>query len=188
MNKTILSLCLFAAAGSTAARAQLLDLSHLDRLADKTDQVVNVKLDEGLIRLASSFLKGGGSELEDVRKILPGIRGIYVRSFEFQEDGVYSQADVDKIDQQLKGWSTVLEVREGKKKEYTKIMMKSGASDGGGLVLVNAAPRELTVVNISGTLTAEQLEKLGGHLGIPEIDVKSKKSKTDKPDKKDDEE
>jgi hypothetical protein len=101
---------------------------------------------------------------------------------------VYSQSDVDKIDQQLKGWSTVLEVREGKKKEYTKIMMKTGANEVGGLVLVNAAPRELTVVNIAGTLTAEQLEKLGGHLGIPEIDVKSKKSKADKPDKKDDDE
>lgn len=185
MNRTILSLCLFAA-GGVLARAQMLDLSHLDRLAEKTDQVVNVKLDEGLIRLASSFLKGGGQELDDVRKILPGIRGIYVRSFEFQQDGVYSQADVDKIDQQLKGWSTVLEVREGKKKEYTRIMMKTGANEVGGLVLVNAAPRELTVVNIAGTLTAEQLEKLGGHLGIPEIDVKSKKSKADKPDKKKD--
>jgi hypothetical protein len=171
MKRTILYL-LLAVAAATACPAQMLDLKHLDRLADKTDQVVNITLDEGLIRLAASFLKSNDPDLAEIRKILPGIRGIYVRSFEFDTEGVYSQGDVDKITDQLKGWSTVVEVREGRKRETTKVMIKMNDRATGGLVLLNSGPRELTVVNIAGTVTVEQLEKLGGHLGIPEIDIK----------------
>ncbi|BDC51811.1 hypothetical protein F183_A41260 [Bryobacterales bacterium F-183] len=170
--KTGIVLCIAAAAASLSLTAQTLDLTHLDRLSSKTDQVVNISLDESLIRLAGAFLKGGGKEVEEVRNILPGIRGITVRSYEFDADNIYSKADVDKIEQQLKGWSTVVEVREGKKQETTRIMIKPGNREVGGLVVLSAAPRSLTVVNIAGTLSAEQLEKLSGHLGIPEIDVK----------------
>lgn len=170
--KTVL---LFAAAAlSLTLSAQTLDLTHLDRLSSKTDHVVNISLDEGLIRLAGAFLKGGGKEVEEVRNILPGIRGINVRSYEFDSDNLYSKADVDRIEQQLKGWSTVVEVREGKKQEVTRIMIKPGNREVGGLVVLSAAPRSLTIVNIAGTLSAAQLEKLGGHLGIPEIDINKK--------------
>ena len=162
--------------------AQSVDLRHLDRLAEKTGEVVNVTLDENLIRLAASFLRGAGPELAEVRKILPGLKGIYVRSFTFESDNVYSPADVEKIEQQLKGWSTVVEVKSGRKRETSKVMMKLGT----GIVVLNCAPRELTVVNIEGSITVEQLEKLGGHLGIPEVDLK--KDKAASKDKKDEEE
>ncbi len=180
-------LYLFLAACCSGGYAQMLDLKHLDRLSEKTDQVVNITLDEGLIRLAGSFLKGGDKDLDDVRKILPGIRGIYVRSYEFEKDGAYDQGDLDQIDRQLTGWSKVLEVREGRKKEYTKILIKAGSREVGGIVMISAGPRELTVVNIAGMLTAEQLEKLGGHLGIPEIDIKTKKNSSGSGKKDDDE-
>lgn len=157
---------------SVALSAQSLDLRHLDRLADKSGEVVNVTLDEGLIRLAGSFLKGGGDDLREVRSILPGLKGIVVRSYNFDADNVYTAADVEKVEQQLKGWSTIVESRNARKREASKVMMKPGQ----GIVVLNYGPRELTVVNVEGTITAEQLEKLGGHLGIPEVDVKKGKS------------
>lgn len=164
MNK--MALTLFAAAATTLS-AETLDLRHLDRLAEKASgDVVNVTLDENLIRLAAMFLKG--PDLAEVRKILPGLKGIYVRSFNFESENSYTQADVEKIEQQLKGWTTVVEVKKGRQREMSKVMMKIGS----GIVVLNSSPRELTVVNIEGTITVEQLEKLGGHLGIPEIDMK----------------
>lgn len=172
--KTGIALLTAAVAACLPLSAQTLDLSHLDRLSSKTDHVVNISLDEGLIRLAGAFLKGGGKEVDEVRNILPGIRSINVRSYEFDADNLYSKADVDKVEQQLKGWSTVVEVREGKKQETTRIMIKPGNREVGGIVVLTAAPRSLTIVNIAGTLTAAQLEKLGGHLGIPEIEVDKK--------------
>lgn len=165
----ILSMILCA---GVAFAGQSLDLRHLDRLADKSGEVVNVTLDEGLIRLAASFLKGGGDDLREIRNILPGLKGIFVRSYNFDADNVYSAADVEKVEQQLKGWSTIVESRNGRKRESSKVMLKPGQ----GIVVLNYSPRELTVVNVEGTITVEQLEKLGGHLGIPEVDVKKGKS------------
>jgi hypothetical protein len=167
----LLAVC-FACLGS-ALSAQSLDLRHLDRLAEKSGEVVNVTLDEGLIRLASSFLKGGGDDLREIRNILPGLKGIYVRSYNFESDNVYSAADVEKIEQQLKGWSTIVETRKARSRESSKVMIKQG----GGIVVLNYGPRELTVVNVEGTITVDQLERLGGHLGIPEIDVQKEKSR-----------
>jgi hypothetical protein len=171
---------------ASSLMAQALDLSHLDRLAEKSGEVTNVTLDENLIKLASSFLKGGGSELDEVRKILPGIRGIYVRSFEFDREGVYSKADVDRIDQQLKGWVKIVESKKARDREQTRILMKPGNSNGeaAGFVILTTSPKELTVVNIAGRLTAEQLEKLGGQLGIPEMPS----TKKDQPSPRKDEE
>lgn len=188
MKNKILYLWLLLVAGGAASQAQMLDLKHLDRLSDKTDQVVNITLDEGLIRLAASFLKGDDPNLLEIRKILPGIRGIYVRSFEFDADGIYNKSDVDKIEEQLKGWNTVIEVREGHKKETTKVMIKTNSREAGGLVVLSTSPRELTVVNIAGVLTLEQLEKLGGHLGIPEIDIKKRSDSGSSKKKNEDEE
>ena len=161
---------------SIALSAQSLDLRHLDRLAEKTGEVVNVTLDEGLIRLAAAFLKGGGDDLREVRSILPGLKGIYVRSYNFETANAYSAADVEKVEQQLKGWSTIVEVRSGRKGEHSKVMLKPGQ----GIVVLNYGPRELTVVNVEGSITVEQLQKLGGHLGIPEVDLKKGKSSKSK--------
>jgi hypothetical protein len=168
----ILSLAAIGASG------QGLDLKHLDRLADKTDESVNITLDEGLIRLGSSFFPQSDPELRE-------LKGIYVRSFQFQREGEYTTADVDRIYQQLKTpvWSQVVEIKERGGKERKTIFIKSDAGKLGGLVLVNTAPSELTVISIEGSITPEQLEKLGGRLGIPEIQIKRNSNK-----KNDDEE
>ena len=37
--------------------------------------------------------------------------------------------------------------------------------------VINAEPRELTIVYISGSIGAQDLEKLNGRLGIPDLDA-----------------
>ena len=52
-------------------------------------------------------------------------------------------------------------------------------------------PKELTIINIVGSIRPEDLRDLGGHMGIPRIDIgagKPDKDKSDKKDKKDKEE
>jgi hypothetical protein len=46
----------------------------------------------------------------------------------------------------------------------------------GGIVVIDAEPLELTIVNISGTLDPERLADLGGEFGIPRFE----KSRTHK--------
>jgi hypothetical protein len=41
----------------------------------------------------------------------------------------------------------------------------------GGLVILAAEPKELTVVDIVGSISLEDLSALGGHFGIPDVEV-----------------
>ena len=51
-------------------------------------------------------------------------------------------------------------------------------------MVIVTEPKELTVVNIIGSIRPEDIRDLGGHMGIPKIDLGT--SKNDKKDKKDD--
>ena len=41
-----------------------------------------------------------------------------------------------------------------------------------GLVILAAEPKELTVVDIVGPIDLDMLSELGGHMGIPPVEVK----------------
>jgi len=164
---------------------QGLDLKFLDRLADKTDEVVTVTLDEGLLRMGAGLL-GASKDASDIRGVIAGIKSITVRSFKFEKDGEYAKSDLDSIYGQLKGWSQVVESRE--KTERTGVwLLRPSDKKLGGIVIVTHAPKELTVVSIVGDIDMEKLSKLSGNLGIPDIDVKVTSPKKDAPAKKDDE-
>lgn len=165
---------------------QGLDLKFLDRLADKTDEVVTVTLDESLLRMGASLL-GGSKDAADVRGVITGIKSITVRSFKFEKEGEYGKSDLDSIYGQLKGWSQVVEARE--KGERTGVwLLRPSDKKLGGVVIVAHSPKELTVVSIIGDVDMEKLGKLSGNFGIPEIDVKSGGPKKDGAPKKEEDE
>jgi hypothetical protein len=164
--------------------AQGLDLKFLDYLANKTDESVTVTLDENLMRLGAAFL-GGDSEAKDLRGVVNGLKSITVRSFKFEKEGEYTQADIDKVYAQLKGWSQIVDARD--KKERSGVwLLQSSPKTYGGLAVVTHSPRELTVVSIVGNVNVDTIEKLSGHFGIPE--VKDPKKSPTTPPKKDEEE
>jgi hypothetical protein len=41
----------------------------------------------------------------------------------------------------------------------------------GGLAIISAEPRQLTLVNIIGPIDLEKLSQLQGQLGIPKLDI-----------------
>jgi hypothetical protein len=54
----------------------------------------------------------------------------------------------------------------------------------GGLAIISAEPKEVSVVFIAGVLNMSDVGKLGGNLGIPDITIThgGKKSETQKKD------
>jgi hypothetical protein len=51
------------------------------------------------------------------------------------------------------------------------VYFKNGGNGNlGGIVVIAAEPRELTIVNIIGTLDPEKLADLGGEFGIPRLE------------------
>jgi|SRR5687767_505483 len=150
----------------------------LDHLATKASQTVDVNIDERLIRMASRLLSEKNADEKDVKQLIAGIKGIYVRSFQFENDGQYSPADVESIRSQLRGpsWTKMVNVTSKKDGSLEVYILLQGEQIG-GLAVISSDDREFTVVNIVGPVDIDKLSKLEGQLGVPELGIESTKPK-----------
>jgi hypothetical protein len=124
-----------------------------------------------LLRLA---LKLSASDEQDpVRELLAQIRGVQVRSYEFKTDHAYSQEDVDRVRKQLAtpAWSQVVKIRSPKDQEQVDVYICLEAGKPKGLAIISAERRELTIVNIVGSIDIEQLVRVQDQLGIPKFSL-----------------
>ncbi|MGA2589683.1 MAG: DUF4252 domain-containing protein, partial [Bryobacteraceae bacterium] len=106
--------------------------------------------------------------------LLAGLDRIYVRSFEFATEGDYSPADVEAVRSQIQSppWSRLVGVRSKRHGDNVDVYFKdAGNGQLGGIVVIAAEPRELTIVNILGTLDLDRLADLGGDFGIPRLEL-----------------
>jgi hypothetical protein len=164
-----------------AGYGQALDLKHLNRLTDKASETADVTLDGSLLKLAAKFLSADDPDQAKIKKLVAELKGIYVKTFEFEKEGEYSESDITSIRKQLEtGWSRIVSVQSKKEGENAEIYLKTGSADGGVAILC-AGAKELTVVNIVGKIDLDQLSELGGNMGVPKIDIEKTK-----PPKKDD--
>ena len=150
----------------------------LDKLAERAKESVDVTLDQSMLSLAGGFLSKDDPDEAQVKKLIGKLKGIYVRSFEFDKEGQYSQADVQALRAQLKGpnWSRIVGVKNVKG-ENTEVYILKNGDQIGGIVVLDAEPKELTIVHIDGSISPEELSKLSGHMGIPELGKEKKKAK-----------
>jgi hypothetical protein len=156
-----------------------LDMRNLEPLAKKASEVVDVNLDGPLLKLASKFMaQDDDPEDRSALGITKDLKGIYVKNFEFEKPGEYSQADLETIRAQLQSpaWSRIVTARSKHEGETTEIYLMT-AGDGGtvlGMAILNAEPKELTVVNIVGPIDMDKLSSLEGKMGIPRVGDKEK--------------
>ncbi len=164
-------------AGSRAAFGQdtRLKIDNLEKLADKAAETVDVTLDGPMLALASKFLSKERSPDEaKVKDLIKNLKGIYVKSFEFDKEGEYSEADVDAIRAQLRApaWSRIVGVRSKRDGETAEVYLRTeGDSKILGMAVIAAEPKELTVVNIVGPIDLDKLSELEGHLGVPDLEL-----------------
>jgi hypothetical protein len=106
------------------------------------------------------------------------LEGIYVKSYEFDEEGAYDRSVLDKVRTQLgPTWKRLVQVKG--RRENTEIYADMRGDKVAGLLVMSAEPRELTIVNLVGPVDIEKLTSLEGHFGIPRMSPQSKKEKND---------
>ena len=88
---------------SAKAQDSRIQMSSLDHLAAKASQTVDVNLDERLMRLAARVFDDKDTDEREVKKLVAGLKGIYVKSFEFDTEGQYTPGDLETIRTQLRG-------------------------------------------------------------------------------------
>ena len=171
---------LFVLGASATAQAQnpRIQTSQLDALGAKASETVDVNIDESLMALTVKFLSSRDDDEKKVKELVNGLKGIYVKSFEFETEGQYSEADLESIRSQLRNpaWSRIINARSKKDGSIEVYLMHTG-SQISGLAVLATELKEITVINIVGPVDLEKLTQLEGEFGIPELGLEGSKPK-----------
>ena len=185
--RTALTAFLLSLAPALVVNAQdsRIQMTGLDHLAAKASQTVDVNIDERLMRMAAKLFSDKDEDEREVKKLIVGLKGIYVKSFEFDADGQYVAADVETIRTQLRGpgWTRLVNVTS-RKSGMLEVYLLFNGDLVGGLAVLHTDDRELTVVNIVGPVDLDKLAKLEGQLGVPDLGIESPKTKAKNDDER----
>jgi hypothetical protein len=163
-----------------AAPNPRLVIPDFSALAKKASDSVTITLDPSLLGMAARFLDTQDPSEAATKEIIKGLQGIYIRSFTFDSDGAYRQADIDAIRSQLTapGWSRLVETRSRKTHADVDIYIMTEKDKAIGLAVIASEPREFTIVNIVGAIDLDKLHKLEGQFGVPKLDIDTPKADT----------
>ncbi|HKQ99413.1 MAG TPA: DUF4252 domain-containing protein [Pyrinomonadaceae bacterium] len=173
--RVISLLFVITVAATLSARAQTvrLQLGELDKLEARAAESVDVTLDGALLELAVRFLNNKKPEEAAIKELVMGIKGVYVKVFEFDKEGEYSLSDVESVRTQLRapGWSRMVGVKSKREGENVEVYMTMEGQQIGGIAVIATEPKQLTVVNIIGSIDLDKLRRLSGRFGIPSLDI-----------------
>src|SRR5687768_2096435 len=155
----IAGLLVVTAAFAVQAQDPKIQTGSLDHLAAKASQTVDVNVDGRLMKMAAKLLSDKDVEEKEIKELVAGIKGIYVRRFEFEADGQYSAADVESIRSQLRGpsWSRMVNVTS-KKDGGLEVYLSFLGEQVNGLAVLATDDREFTVVNIRSEEHTSELQ------------------------------
>jgi uncharacterized protein DUF4252 len=149
-------------------------------LADRATHVTEVTLDKNMLAFAARFMdKDKDDEKDDqaVKQMVQNLKGVYVREYEFDKDHSYTAEELEGLRKYIQGseWSPMVHERTKGAPEGTDVYLKLVDGQVQGLFVLDAEPKELSLVLILGPVDMEKIGSLGGNFGIPKDAVKSMK-------------
>jgi hypothetical protein len=159
---------------------------NLERLAAKAAEVVDVNMDENMLKFAGSFMNKSKPNEAEAQKLVSNIKSLCVRSFEFDKDTQYAEEDLEALRSQLRAptWSRMVGVRSKRDNENVDVYFRMEKGSVTGLAVIAAEPKELTFVHIDGFIDPDMLGKLGGQFGIPKVEMPPNSKPTAKAESK----
>ncbi len=167
--RTLVGLLLCCIAVRGFAQDAKLQLDALNKLSDKAVRVTDVTLDGSMLNFAVGLIEKmddeGDQDVAQLKSIMKGLKGIYIKSFEFDQSSQYSKADVEAVRSQIgPRWTKVVQSIDKRSNQHDEIYLFKNGEQVGGVVILVAEPRELTVVNIVGNVPVEKIAALEHHL------------------------
>jgi hypothetical protein len=145
---------LLVATFSLAAWAQTTDF-NLDAVAARAKDKAEVTLEGPLLQQA---LQMAPPTLKDK---LGTVKKVVIRHYEFAELGQYADSDLDNIRSVTSrgpDWARIINVNE--EKQRVEIYTQSQDAKITGLLLMVAQPKEVTVVQVEGSIDVASLQEL----------------------------
>jgi hypothetical protein len=170
-------------AGVTGARAQdeLPAPSPIEKtLAERAAHVTEVTLDKNMLAFAGKFMdkdKDDDKGDKAAKEMIQNLKGVYVRDYEFDKEGAYTADELEGLRKYIAGsdWSPMVHERTKGTKEGTDVYLKIVNGQVQGLFVLDAEPKELSLVLILGQIDMDKIASLGGNFGIPKVAVKDVK-------------
>lgn len=136
-------------------------------LAARAANVTEVTLGKNMLGFAAKFMNGKDQDEAATRHLIENLDGIYVRDYEFDKEGQYSIDEITKLRQyfETSEWTPIVRARE-RSGETTDVLVKMVNGETHGMFILNAEPKELSIVLILGPVRMEDLGRLKGLGGL----------------------
>ena len=171
---TLVLLAFFAATAANAQDAARLHFENLNGLETRAQDVVEVNIDGKMLDLAKRVMvKVNDEDAKKVGQAISGLKGIYVRVYNFAGENEYNVADVDQIRAQLNapGWEKLANVRSKKNNQKVDVYTMFAGDVMSGVAVVVSDTKSIAVVNVIGPIDIDMLMEMSGKMNIPKIDI-----------------
>ncbi|MHB8303380.1 MAG: DUF4252 domain-containing protein [Acidobacteriaceae bacterium] len=141
------------------------------KLAARATHVNEITLNKNMLAFASQFLSPKQKDDVQAQHLIQKLNGIYVREYDFDQAGQYSADDLQSIRRQFSGpqWSPMVRERSQKGDGDTDVYVQMDKGTIQGMFVLDAQPRELDCIYISGPIRPSDLRQLSGNFGIPNL-------------------
>jgi len=172
--KSAFVLVLAAAAVAVDAQDAKLHFDRLSALETKARDVVEVNVDGKLLDLAKRVTtKINDKDARTIGQAISGLKGIYVRVYNFAEVNQFNMADVDQIRAELNGpgWEKVANVRSKKNNQKVDIFTMFTGDQMSGAAVIISDDKTVALVNVVGIIDIDTLIEMSGRMNIPKMDI-----------------
>jgi hypothetical protein len=179
--KLILLVLLLTAVSASAQDARL-RFEKLNLLEQRAQDVVEVNIDGKLLDLAKRVMvKVNDQDARKVGQAISGLKGIYVRVFNFEKENEYNMADIDEIRSQLRapGWEKLANVRSKKNNQRIDVFTMFTGNVMSGIAVVVSESKSVSLINVIGPIDIDLLAEMSGKLNIPKIEIEKTAGTTD---------
>ena len=170
----LLALVLLTAFTANAQDPARLQFERLSGLENKAQDVVEVNIDGKLLELAKRVLvKVNDQDAKKVGQAISGLKGIYVRVYNFANENEYNVADIDAIRNQLQspGWERLANVRSKRNNQRVDVYTMFTGDTMSGVAVVVSESKSIALVNVIGPIDIDLLAEMSGKMNIPKIDI-----------------
>ena len=165
---------LAVAAVAVNAQDAKLHFERLSALETKARDVVEVNVDGKLLDLAKRVTtKINDKDARTIGQAISGLKGIYVRVYNFAEVNQFNMADVDQIRAELNGpgWEKVANVRSKKNNQKVDIFTMFTGDQMSGAAVIISDNKTVALVNVVGVIDIDTLVEMSGKMNIPKVEI-----------------
>jgi hypothetical protein len=153
-----------------AAQNPELNLPDFKSSAHNATDSVNISLGPWLLHTVGSLIDDHDADGAAAKRLFASIESIRVRTYQFDGDA-FPSAAIDSVRRQLEGpgWSQLLQSRDRNHGEGVDIYVMTERDRTKGFALIATEAREVTIINIVGSIRLEDLPKLEQRLQLPSV-------------------